>query len=224
MKSKGMSKGLPFVIIEIFLFNCFLIYSKPLNLQRQTNIIETEKYVTNETKASKSDVEVNEIDGQKNRLSTESEASQKNANLNNFEVPNESNNIEVEIPSGFKKDYESAVFDRFNSYASENGLGGTKIWIQGKFEKLFEINGDYCCLVDVGEEHKWLVDLDKKSKVPDNTYQNLVSHIVCIRGVYNGWSSIYEYPSMVNNRVFDITSGNLISPFDSTFSNYEYKK
>ena len=39
-----------------------------------------------------------------------------------------------EVPAGFCNNYEEAVFDKFNSNASENGLGGTKVWVEGTYK------------------------------------------------------------------------------------------
>jgi hypothetical protein len=47
-----------------------------------------------------------------------------------------------DIPEGFTEGYEKADYDKFNSYASENGLADTKIWIEGRVEELVDIKID----------------------------------------------------------------------------------
>ena len=57
----------------------------------------------------------------------------------------------------FTNGYEHAEFSKFNSYASENGLGGTKIYVKGVLEKIELLQTDIYGFVTDDSNNQWLV-------------------------------------------------------------------
>ena len=101
---------------------------------------------------------------------------------------------EAESIDGFEK----AEYDRFNSYASENGLGDTPIYIEGKVINQTELEdgksanaqlSQIVCIVEEDGGNRWSVsyygetlDIDDKN--------------VRIFGTYLGFSDVFNLPSM----------------------------
>ncbi len=123
-----------------------------------------------------------------------------------------------DVPAGYGNDYEIAEFERFNSYASENGLGGTKILLEGKLEDLFlddlgladktKIIGAY--LVS-GKDEKWVVLLDHTPYREMSDYEDLEGHIVTLRGHYSGYSDLFSMPVIYVDSGYDRNTGDFFT-------------
>jgi len=91
--------------------------------------------------------------------------------------------------------FQHADFDKFNSPASENGLGGTKIYIDGILEDvdiIKDTNILYGALNDnIG---KWNVNLSLEGKEFIKKAELLEGVSVRLFGVYAGFSSKFERP------------------------------
>ena len=48
--------------------------------------------------------------------------------------------VYYEVPGSFYEGYEKADFAKFNSFASENGLAGTMIYLEGSYDTVETIN------------------------------------------------------------------------------------
>ena len=119
------------------------------------------------------------------------------------------------VPSGFYKKFEKADFDRFNSNASENGLAGTKIWVEGSFEEVNTLDSEGMKILlavfkDI-DGHEWLLGLDVDALTPKEAYDDLVKHRVLVTGVYDGYSDIYEMPVVWLTQLYDRVTGNITS-------------
>lgn len=114
-----------------------------------------------------------------------------------------------DIPAGFTKGYDQAVFEKYNSPAEENGLGGSKIWIEGTVENVFTSSGTSGANIITEDDNKWLVILDSEDEEP--TYETLEGNVVCMIGIYEGFSELYQQPTMTLNKLFDENSGDIIS-------------
>lgn len=119
-----------------------------------------------------------------------------------------------DIPKGFTKGYEEAKFEKYNSYASDNGLGNTPIWIEGNLDNVSKVgSGDSAVFMGqvlLDDDNLWLVALDGCIVSDKKTYSELIDHRVCIAGIYQGFSDVYEAPSMTMNKLFDRSTGDLL--------------
>lgn len=124
-----------------------------------------------------------------------------------------------DIPAGMTDGYEFGEFDRFNSPASENGLGDTMIWFNGSYDKVTTIDvpeagaGVQVYLATTTDEggNKWLVQLDANTLESIDKYTELEGHKLCFVGQYQGYSQLYGMPSIMMERAFDRTTGNMVS-------------
>jgi len=119
------------------------------------------------------------------------------------------------VPSGFYKKFEKADFDRFNSYASENGLAGTKIWVEGSFEEVNTLDSEGMKILlavfkDI-DGHEWLLGLDVDALTSKDVYDKIADHQVLITGVYDGYSDVYEMPVVWLTQLYDRVTGNITS-------------
>lgn len=122
-----------------------------------------------------------------------------------------------QAPAGFTNGYEFGRFDRFNSHADENGLGGAPIWINGSFDSVLIVDtvaGDIpmqlffaICTDEYGNQ--WLLNLDTDYFSELSRYTNIQGHQLCITGQFSGYSDLYEMPAIEVDRMFDTTTGNI---------------
>ena len=126
-----------------------------------------------------------------------------------------------EVPAGFTADYEFGEFSRFNSFASENGLGGTMIWVDGSYDNIsnLDLSADigqnmtaYICTLVDQDNNKWLVQIDLDYYTSADKYKELCGHSLCITGEYTGYSQLYEMPAFIVEKIFDKNTGNVIIP------------
>ena len=112
-------------------------------------------------------------------------------------------------------------FSRFNSFASENGLGGTMIWVDGSYDNIsnLDLSADlgqnmtaYICTLVDQDNNKWLVQIDLDYYTSADKYKELCGHSLCITGEYTGYSQLYEMPAFIVEKIFDKNTGNVIIP------------
>ena len=119
------------------------------------------------------------------------------------------------VPSGFYKKFEKAKFEKYNSYASENGLGGTKIWIEGSYEEVNTLDSEGMkILLAVFKDldgHEWILGLDVDALTSKDIYDGLTEHRILVTGVYDGYSDVYEMPVVWLTQLYDRTTGNITS-------------
>ena len=124
-----------------------------------------------------------------------------------------------DVTEGLVDGYQFGEFDTYNSYASENGLGDTLIWFNGVYDAvstmdLPEVKDGlqvYTAIVADEEGHDWLIQLDLNEFGPIEKYTDLQGHQLCILGLYQGYSDVYEMPAIMMEQMFDRTTGSLIS-------------
>lgn len=110
-----------------------------------------------------------------------------------YEHPEESTEKkEPEYIDGF----EVAEYDKFNSYASENGLGGTLVCIEGKVLNQTKIgdNSEFPTLglvVEQNDGNRWCVSIISYSEVEGITDKN-----IRIFGTYQGFSDVMNLPGL----------------------------
>ena len=100
---------------------------------------------------------------------------------------------EQEIIDGF----ERAEYDKFNSYASENGLDGTLIYIEEKVINQTKINSDegdpplLAIVVEQEDKNRWDVNVPSESEIEEIGGEN-----VRIFGTYQGFSDVLNLPAV----------------------------
>jgi Telomeric repeat-binding factor 2. len=90
--------------------------------------------------------------------------------------------------------YVAAEFDKYNSPASENGLGNTKVYFSGKVKELTTVDNYKIAMIEdnSGKENIWCVTfLDNYiySKLKENTK-------ITVFGYYIGYSSVKNAPTV----------------------------
>ena len=101
--------------------------------------------------------------------------------------------------------YEYGDFDKFNSYAEENGLENTAIYIQGTVKNVSDLISDsenpLCNLsIATGEKEGWLAIF---ALVPYSENINTLldgKEVTCF-GKYLGWSDVMLKPSMLIDKI-----------------------
>ena len=125
-----------------------------------------------------------------------------------------------EVPEAFKKGYEAAEFEKFNSPAEENGLGDTRIWIEGMVGEIKDLDLGisgiaWYTIVKDKDGKEWYVILDYDYLYPNGDgkqkYTALKGHTACITSVYMGYSSVYEAPAIMLIRLFDENTGEIVA-------------
>lgn len=125
-----------------------------------------------------------------------------------------------DVPDEYFENYEEAEFDKYNSYASENGLKDTPIWIEGTYEGTEQLEGDnysllYAVVTD-SDGNQWAVDIDTiyfEDAAESDIYKSLNvfkgKHAV-VFGVYEGFSDTLEKPIFKLCKIYDINSEKLL--------------
>ena len=89
--------------------------------------------------------------------------------------------------------FEKADFSKYNSYASDNGLGNTKVYIDGAVkEKLIVDNIVSLSVVDL-EGNNWIVPVCVTSDISEDI-DDCVGQEVRVFGVYTGYSDKVDMP------------------------------
>lgn len=119
------------------------------------------------------------------------------------------------VPSGFYRKYEKAEFSKFNSYASENGLGGTRVWVEGFYDEVNIIDSDgfhimHSTLTD-DKGNRWLLVLDIEEANSKETFEKLINHRILVIGTYDGYSDVFDMPTIFLNSIYDRNTGNITS-------------
>lgn len=91
--------------------------------------------------------------------------------------------------------FEKAEYEKFNSYAEENGLDGTLIYIEGKVLNQTKIGDSEPPLIFAVVEQKdgsrWSVGIASDSEIEEIKEKN-----VRVFGVYQGFSDVMNLPAM----------------------------
>lgn len=108
---------------------------------------------------------------------------------------------EPEATEEYTRDgYEYADFERFNSYAKDNGLDGTEVFVEGTVKSVSDFN-DLCVLSVITEDNgRWLcsfIDLEYSEEV-EKIFDE--QGVVCF-GKYRGFSDIFLMPSIFLDKI-----------------------
>lgn len=87
-------------------------------------------------------------------------------------------------------------FEKFNSFATENGLSGTKIYIDGNIVDFIPSESFYEYRIKDTNDHEWMLIISDISIVNDELVNSLIGKNVRVFSEYIGWSGVYEIPCL----------------------------
>lgn len=88
--------------------------------------------------------------------------------------------------------FEKAEYEKFNSYASENGLDGTLIYVEGRVVEKENVGDDLALVLQQDDGNKWLVGVPQTKEIEEINGKSLR-----IYGEYLGYSDVYDLPSLM---------------------------
>ena len=122
-----------------------------------------------------------------------------------------SSTISKETLEQFINGYDNAVFDDYNSPASENGLGDSRIYIYCTLDKteILEADGTTSILGYVTDEtdNEWLIQLHFVPAVSKTAFDTYVGKELILRGVYSGFSGTKKMPVVVLDEMIVFATG-----------------
>ena len=103
--------------------------------------------------------------------------------------------------ASFIEGYEKAEFEKYNSFASENGLGDTRIYLHCTLDKTEVLSADDTesllgYITDDGG-NIWLAQLHVIPIVSKSSFESYIGKPLIMRGVYSGYSAVKEMPVFV---------------------------
>ena len=138
-----------------------------------------------------------------------------------------SSNNEIQETSNldnFIKGYEKAKFEKFNSFASENGLGGTKIYINCVIDKteVLEADGTKSILGHITDEYgnKWLVNLHFIPAVSETYFDKYIGKNIVLKAVYDGFSGTRKMPYIILEEFLVNETGEIVYGVQKVVSEY----
>lgn len=124
----------------------------------------------------------------------------------------------TEAPSSVTNNYEKASFNELNSPASENGLGGSMVYVNGIYDEVttFENSGFeyYQAVLTDRDENKWSIWLGVSGLDELETYQNLAGQPLCVLANYQGYSETNKMPSLYVKEIYNKLTG---ETFDTNY-------
>lgn len=119
--------------------------------------------------------------------------------------------ISKDTLSQFISDYEKAEFDRYNSPASENGLGNSKIYIYCTLDRteIFENDGITAILGYVTDDsnNKWMIEMHFIPAVSKTAFDGYIGKELVLRGVYTGFSEVKQMPVIILDELLVLDTG-----------------
>lgn len=99
---------------------------------------------------------------------------------------------EPEYINGFEK----ADYEKFNSYASENGLDGTSIYVKGTVKEITDKNDTIAVIIEQGDANKWIIAVGQKPLLGESELKRLLNKEIEVFGEYIGYSDAFNMPSI----------------------------
>lgn len=120
-------------------------------------------------------------------------------------------NFSVTVPEEFTSGYEYAVFEKYNSPASENGLGESKVYFYGVLDKteILEADGTTTILGYVTDDsgNQWLILMHTVPIVSESSFDKYIGEQIVLRGVYGGFSSVKNMPVVTLDEMIVLGTG-----------------
>ena len=124
---------------------------------------------------------------------------------------NNSTSNKIDVPADFIVGYEKAEFSKYNSPASENGLGDSRIYFNCTLNKteILEADGTTSILGYVTDNagNEWLIQLHFVPAVSKTSFDSYVGKELILRGVYSGFSGTKEMPVVVLDEMIVLDTG-----------------
>ena len=103
--------------------------------------------------------------------------------------------------SAFIYGYEKAEFEKYNSFASENGLGDTRVYLHCTLVETEVLSADgtktLLGYITDDSENTWLVMIHVIPIVSESSFDRYIGKPLIMRGVYSGYSGLKEMPVLV---------------------------
>lgn len=120
--------------------------------------------------------------------------------------------VSEETLEQFVTSYEKAEFVKYNSPASENGLGNSKIYFLCTLDKteIFETNESYSIILGYATDesgNQWLIELHIIPIVSKTTFDSYIGKNIVLRGVYDGFSETKEMPVVILDEMIALDTG-----------------
>ncbi len=129
----------------------------------------------------------------------------------------------MDIPPDFISGYEEAEFSKYNSPASENGLGGSQIYIVGTLEKteILDAEGTPLILGYIADDegNMWLVKMHIVPVVTETHFNAAVGTAVVCTVVYDGYSGKLQMPSTTLNELLILEDGTIFNGMQKLLTN-----
>lgn len=116
------------------------------------------------------------------------------------------------VNSEFIDGFELADFEKCNSPASENGLGGAKIYLQAKLDDVDVIKTGsetdiiYGFFTD-NNGYRWFGNLSATLYDDESNYTNLIGNPLVVCGIYQGYSEKYKVPAFDMYKLMNLNTG-----------------
>ena len=123
--------------------------------------------------------------------------SENNAGINTAEIEE---NIKGQNKPEYIDGFEVAEYDKFNSYASENGLKDTLIVIEGTLINSTVIDSDSKILeitVEQDDGNRWTVGVPALVRDKENIFDDIINEKIRVFGTYSGYSDLFNLPAIV---------------------------
>ena len=99
-------------------------------------------------------------------------------------------NAQAESIDGF----ENAEYSKFNTYADENGLGGTQIYFEGTVHSKVVGESLVGLIIRQGDENYWIFAVSDEPSKAEQIADGLIGKQIRIFGEYTGFSGIFRMP------------------------------
>lgn len=101
----------------------------------------------------------------------------------------------IDDTDGTINGFTKAEYGKYNSLASENGLGGTKIYVDGEITELItNPTGIMALVLKQADEEEWLIQVGLDPLCDRSKAEALVGKEIRVFGIYPGLSLEYEKP------------------------------
>ena len=109
-------------------------------------------------------------------------------------------------------EYMRAEYEKYNSFASENGLGDTKIYVDGTITEVEIIpsddgNGWMVGILETKKGDKWLVGFYRNTTTDFQLLEGLKDNPIRVFGQYLGKSQTKELPCVQMERISVVSTG-----------------
>ena len=92
--------------------------------------------------------------------------------------------------------YSIAEYDRYNSYASVNGLDGDLIQVKGIISEYVSVNNAHSFILTQSDGKQWVVGIGLDGLVPPDTFNGYEGKNVTVYGEYYGFSDVFSLPNI----------------------------